>query len=190
MGNKDLFNLIDNLFRINYFKKQTLVKHRAKERLSGASVVSQKTKLSYFFHWYWFYTLIIDFYYRQIDIDHSEFWHLKYFLIKMFVVIPVLSEFCFSLLWDFTANFSDFTTSRSYLLSAKVWSAEVCSEFDSIFSCWENQVGTLSVWLYKCLYFRWPKLNRKKGTFCHWAREVHHWMSLLASLCGKSWSSF
>ena len=51
IGEKRLFNLIDNLFKINYLKKNALLNQQLKERLQTEILVTRrKKKGSLYFH--------------------------------------------------------------------------------------------------------------------------------------------
>jgi hypothetical protein len=52
IGEKGLFNLIDNLFRINYLKKHAAIHQQVRDRLQTEVLVQQKRKhsSSFFFH--------------------------------------------------------------------------------------------------------------------------------------------
>jgi len=50
MGYKSLFNLIDNLFKINYIKKQAISKDKGKERINTEYLFGPRIKPSHFFH--------------------------------------------------------------------------------------------------------------------------------------------
>ena len=50
IGNKGLFNLIDNLFKINYIKKQTVYHSNGRERINTENLLNPRIKPSHFFH--------------------------------------------------------------------------------------------------------------------------------------------